>query len=58
LLDVDARQLIAEAWTEGEAAHLALDATGIAPIAAGDDTFLEDLVENGVMKCSLLPRGE
>jgi hypothetical protein len=46
------------AWTEGKAAHLALDATGIAPIAAGDDPFFEDLVENGVMKCSLLLRGE
>jgi hypothetical protein len=58
LIDVDARQLIAVSWTEGEVAHLAFDATGIAPIAAGDDTFLEDLVENGVMKCSLVPRGE
>lgn len=41
-----------------EVAHFALHAAGIAPMAAGDDAFLEDFVENGFMKCRLLPRGE
>jgi hypothetical protein len=58
LIDVDARRLIAGAGTEGEVAHLALDAAGIAAIAAGDCTFIKDFVENGVMKCLPLPRGE
>src|ERR1700752_4724208 len=38
-------------------AHLAFDAARIASIAAGADTFLQDLVENGVMKGTPLPRG-
>jgi hypothetical protein len=46
------------AWAEREVAHLALDAAGIAAIAAGDNALLKDLVENRVMKSSPLPRGE
>ena len=46
------------ARAEREVAHLALDAAGIAAIAAGDNTFLKDLVENRVMKSSPLLRGE
>jgi len=44
--------------TEREVAHLALYASGIAPITAGHYAILEDFVENRVMKCPLLPRGE
>ncbi len=43
---------------EGEVAHLALDASGIAPISAGHNAILEDFIENCVMKFLLLPRGE
>ena len=50
--------LLDVARAEGEVAHLALDAAGIAAIAAGDNTFLKDLVENRVMKSSPLLRGE
>jgi hypothetical protein len=46
------------ARAEREVAHLALEAAGIAAIAAGDNAFLKDLVENRVMKCSPLLRGE
>ena len=53
----DARAL-ATAWPQGIVTHLALDAAGIAAIAAGDNAFLKDLVENRVMKCSPLLRGE
>jgi hypothetical protein len=38
------------ARAEREIAHLALDPTLVAPIAAGDDAFLEDFVENRAMK--------
>jgi hypothetical protein len=41
-----------------EIAHLALDAARVAPVAARDDTLLQDLVEDGTMKGFLLPRGE
>ena len=41
-----------------EVAHLALDAAGIAAIAAGDNALLKDLVEHGFMKCIPLPWGE
>jgi hypothetical protein len=40
-----------------EIAHLALDAAEIAPVAAGYDAFLEDLVKNRLMKSPLLRRG-
>jgi hypothetical protein len=43
---------------EREFAHLALHASGIAPISAGHDAILEDFVKNRVMKFLLLPRGE
>jgi hypothetical protein len=46
------------ARAERKIAHLALDPTMVAPVAAGDDAFLEDFVENRVMKSSSLPRGE
>jgi hypothetical protein len=46
------------ARAEGEVAHLALDPAEVAAVTAGGDTFLEDFVENCVMKCPLLPRGE
>jgi hypothetical protein len=46
------------ARAEREVAHLALEAAGITAIAAGDNAFLKDLVENRVMKCSPLLRGE
>jgi hypothetical protein len=46
------------ARAEREIAHLALDAAGIAPIAAGHNAFLEDFVENRVMKSPPLRRGE
>jgi hypothetical protein len=44
--------------TKREVAHLALDAAGIAPVTAGEDAFLKDLVENRFMKGPPLPRGE
>jgi hypothetical protein len=43
---------------EREIAHLALDASEIAAVAAGHDAFLEDLVENRFMKRPRLRRGE
>lgn len=46
------------ARSQGEVAHLTLDATGIASIPTGDDAFLENFVEDGFMEGSLLPRGE
>ena len=46
------------AGDEGEVAHLALDASQVAPIAAGDDPLLENLVEESAMKRFPLLRGE
>ena len=46
------------ARAERKIAHLALDPSGVAPIAAGHDAFVKYLVENGVMKCSPLQRGK
>jgi hypothetical protein len=43
---------------EWEIAHLAFDAAEIAAVAAGDDAFLKDLVEDRFMKGPLLRRGE
>jgi hypothetical protein len=46
------------ARAEREVAHLALDPTLVAPVAARNDAFLEDFVENRAMKYDPLPRGK
>jgi hypothetical protein len=56
--NIDLGQGLDVTRAEREVAHLALDASEIGPIAAGHYAILEDFVENGVMKCPLLPRGE
>jgi hypothetical protein len=57
-LDVELGQWLEMVWPEREVAHLALDPAEIALVAAGDDAFLKDLVENRFMKGPPLPRGE
>jgi hypothetical protein len=57
-LDVDWRKRLDVPRTKRESAHLALDSTAVAPVASGDDAFLEDLVENRFMKGPPPPRGE
>jgi hypothetical protein len=44
--------------TKGEVAHLALDASQVAAIAAGDDPLLQNLVEDSARKRFPLLRGE
>ena len=41
-----------------EVAHLALDATRVASVAAGDDPLLQDFLEYAVMKGHSVLRGE
>jgi hypothetical protein len=38
-------------------AHLPLHPSGVDPVSAGDDSLLQDLVEDGVMQDFPLPRG-
>jgi hypothetical protein len=42
--DVNARQGLGVARTQGEVAHFALHAAEIAPMAAGDDALLENFI--------------
>lgn len=44
--------------TQGELAHLTLDATRIAPAAAGDDALLQDFIEHALMKRFPVLRGK
>jgi hypothetical protein len=39
-------------------AHLPLHSAEVDPVSAGDDSLLEDLVEDHFMQGFLLPRGE
>ena len=45
-------------FPEGVVAHLALDPARIAFVSTGDDAFLEDFVEDRLMKGFLVRRGE
>src|SRR5215469_12447245 len=56
--DVDGRQGPACSTPERIVAHLTFDAARISSVAAGDDAFLQDFVEHGVMKAAPLARGE
>ncbi len=44
--------------SEREIAHFAFDASEIAAVTAGDDSFLKNFVEDLAMKGSPLRRGE
>jgi len=44
--------------SQREVAHLALDAARVAPAAAGANAFLQNLLENTIMKLFPQPRGE
>jgi hypothetical protein len=57
-LDVDWRQRNVLSGAERKIAHLALNPAEIAAVAAGDDAFLKDLVEDRFMKSAPLRRGE
>ena len=55
LPSAECRTLVAAA--QGEVAHLPLDPSGIAPIAAGSGRLVEDLVQHPVMELFSTPRG-
>ena len=46
------------AAAEGEVAHLPLDPSRIAPVAAGGGGLVEEFGEHGVMELCAVPRGE
>ena len=56
--DCDALGSLGGTGAQGEVAHLAFDAAGDPAVAAGYDPLLENLGEDGVMKCRSLLRGE
>jgi hypothetical protein len=57
-VDIEGRQRRVGFSAQRKAAHLAFDAAPISPVAAGDDAFLEDFLEYGVMQRGPPHRGE
>jgi hypothetical protein len=57
-MDVERRRGLGGSRTEWEFTHLPLDSAEIAAVAAGDDAFLEYLVEDRFMEGLLPPRGK
>jgi hypothetical protein len=55
---IDVQGGAAAPWAQVIVAHLALDSARIYPIAAGTDTLLKNLVEDGFMKGFPVLRGE
>ena len=56
-VDIEGRQRRVGFSAQRKAAHLAFDAAPISPVAAGDDAFLEDFLEYGVMQRRPTHRG-
>jgi hypothetical protein len=57
-IEVDAAGWISITGAQVVVTHLALDAAEVDSVAARPGSFVENLVENGVMKKFPLPRGE
>lgn len=58
VVEIDAAGRISAAGAQVVGTHLALNAAEVDSVAAGPGSFVEDLVENGVMKELPLLRGE